>query len=440
MRLTDRKDIGVGLPNGTIVYHVGCLVEEHADGSITLHGRAEDVHYQRANIQSGFWTIRRPTRGDKPAWPGTIHHIQAPIRLSRWELPATERFPCTPSRPPTCSFRPVRFCWTASASSAKLPQAGMGTVFLATDEKLGQARAIKIARAGHARVLTPEAATALRVTHPNVCRVHEIHTLDSAEGPIDFLSMEFVDGETLAARLNRQGPLAPAEALAIALQICAGLAAAHAARLLHRDLKSSNILLDSTVQPVNRAVITDFGLAQDQDLANSTAAGRAGTPVYLSPERWAGEPASPASDIFALGIVLHEIYTGSRPNLGPGDPRMATRLVSSSVPASIRAVITRCLEPTRAGAIRPPKPSPPRSRRRRTPGVDHHRIGRTALTFDHRLALSLAHAGDSRRPPGRVSLSRDAISPRMPPNCCAAPASSSRTGSAVTVRGPCNWW
>jgi len=227
----------------------------------------------------------------------------------------------------------------------EIASGGMGTVFLATDEKLGQARAIKIARAGHARVLTPEAATALRVTHPNVCRVHEIHTLDSAEGQIDFLSMEFVDGETLAARLNRQGPPAPAEALAIALQICAGLAAAHAARLLHRDLKSSNILLDSTVQPVNRAVITDFGLAQDQDLANSTAAGRAGTPVYLSPERWAGEPASPASDIFALGIVLHEIYTGSRPNLGPGDPRMATRLVSSSVPASIRAVVTRCLEP-----------------------------------------------------------------------------------------------
>ena len=140
------------------------------------------------------------------------------------------------------------------------------------------------------------------------------------------------------------GTSSPSEALAIALQICAGLAAAHAARLLHRDLKSSNILLDASVQPVNRAVITDFGLAQDQDVANSTDAGHAGTPVYLSPERWAGEPASPASDIFALGIVLHEIYTGSRPNLGPGDPRMATRLVSPSVPASIRAVIIRCLE------------------------------------------------------------------------------------------------
>lgn len=222
---------------------------------------------------------------------------------------------------------------------------GMGTVYLATDEKLGQPRAIKIAKTGHARHLPPEAATALRVTHPNVCRVHEIHTLETPDGPVDFLSMEFVDGETLASHLACHGPLAPAEALPIALQICAGLAAAHAVRLLHRDLKSANILLDCTVQPIQRAVITDFGLAQDQDLSTSAATGCAGTPAYLAPERWAGGRASQATDIFALGLVLHEIYTGSRPDPGPGDPRTATRLVSPSIPALIRAVITRCLEP-----------------------------------------------------------------------------------------------
>ena len=165
---------------------------------------------------------------------------------------------------------------------------GMGTVYLATDEKLGQPRAIKIAKTGHARHLPPEAATALRVTHPNVCRVHEIHTLETPDGPVDFLSMEFVDGETLASHLACHGPLAPAEALPIALQICAGLAAAHAVRLLHRDLKSANILLDCTVQPIQRAVITDFGLAQDQDLSTSAATGCAGTPAYLAPRTLGG--------------------------------------------------------------------------------------------------------------------------------------------------------
>jgi serine/threonine-protein kinase len=195
--------------------------------------------------------------------------------------------------------------------------------------------------------------------------------------------------------------------------------AAHAARLLHRDLKSSNILLDATVQPVNRAVSPGTGWLRIRTWPTPPPPDARDSGLS-SPERWAGEPASTASDIFALGLVLHEIYTGSRPSLGPGDPRMATRLVSSSVPASIRAVITRCLEPDpsrrfpSAEAVAAALAPAPNTRR------DRRLIGPHLVTY-FLLALPLAHAGGG-RPSGRVP-DEDAISPRMPPNYCAAPAS-----------------
>ncbi|MEP7367590.1 MAG: serine/threonine-protein kinase, partial [Acidobacteriota bacterium] len=189
-----------------------------------------------------------------------------------------------------------------------IAEGGMGVVYLAVDEKLKQLRALKVAKLGFAGQLPPEARSALAVTHPNVCRVFEIHTADTPDGPFDFLSMEFIDGGTLSRRLREKGAFPEPEARRLAEQICAGLAASHARNLLHRDLKSNNVLLAGEPGGGLRAVVTDFGLAQQPALppipsesSDPYVTGVAGTPEYLAPERWQGKPASVASDIYALG-------------------------------------------------------------------------------------------------------------------------------------------
>ena len=199
----------------------------------------------------------------------------------------------------------------------------MGVVYEALDEKLNVTRALKCAKLGFDSHLPPEARNALRVTHPNVCRIFEIHSAETRDGPVDFLSMELIEGGTLSSHLKEQGALPATQALDVALQICAGLEAAHAQDLLHRDLKSNNVLLTKDNKGRLRAVVTDFGLAQEQAAPDSgPAASRvAGTPAYLAPERWRGRPATVASDIYALGIVLHELVVGHRPKLPEGaDP------------------------------------------------------------------------------------------------------------------------
>ena len=123
-----------------------------------------------------------------------------------------------------------------------------------------------------------------------------------------FLSMEYVDGEDLASLLRRIGRLPPDKAVEIARQLCAGLAAAHKKGVLHRDLKPANVMLDGR----GRAVITDFGLAGLVDQIQG-ADMRSGTPAYMSPEQLAGKEVTGKSDIYSLGLVLYEIFTGKRP-------------------------------------------------------------------------------------------------------------------------------
>ena len=233
-----------------------------------------------------------------------------------------------------------------------IAEGGMGLVYLAVDEKLNQLRALKVAKLGFAGQLPPEARSALAVTHPNVCRVFEIHTADTPSGPVDFLSMEFIDGGTLSRRLRESGAFPEPEARRLAEQICAGIAASHARNLLHRDLKSNNVLLAKEASGQSRAVVTDFGLAQQPtqppghaESSDPYLTGVAGTPEYLAPERWQGKPASVATDIYALGIVLHELITGRRPLGKPREPR----ILDPKLPARWRTVVTRCLaeDPTK---------------------------------------------------------------------------------------------
>jgi serine/threonine-protein kinase len=190
-----------------------------------------------------------------------------------------------------------------------LGKGGMGEVYRADDLKLGQPVALKFLPSDVAddqdrlnRFLT-EVKVARQVSHPNVCRVYDV---GEAEGH-HYLSMEYVDGEDLATLLRRIGRLPSDKALQIARQLCAGLAAAHEQGILHRDIKPANVMLDGR----GRAKLTDFGLA---GLAEGIegAEVRAGTPTYMAPEQLAGKEVSVRSDLYSLGLVLYELFTGKR--------------------------------------------------------------------------------------------------------------------------------
>jgi Protein kinase domain len=243
---------------------------------------------------------------------------------------------------------------------SRLGKGGMGEVYRAEDLKLGQTVALKFLPRSLAQTdqalerFTREVRLARQVSHPNVCRVFDLGEIseDGDAGKkiaLTFLTMEFVDGEDLASLMRRIGRLPSDKALEIAQQLCAGLAAAHESGIVHRDLKPANIMLDGR----GRVRITDFGLAgliAEIEGANA----RAGTPAYMSPEQFAGGGVSPKSDVYSLGLVLYEIFTGKRPFNASSIEEMA-RLRDKNAPTApshyvkgldplIERVILRCLE------------------------------------------------------------------------------------------------
>jgi Protein kinase domain len=230
----------------------------------------------------------------------------------------------------------------------RLGRGGMGEVYRADDLKLGQPVALKFlppdVDRDPARLtqLHTEVRMARQVSHPNVCRVYDI---DEVEGHT-FLSMEYVDGEDLASLLRRIGRFPEERGLEIARQICAGLASAHERGVVHRDFKPANVMIDGT----GRSRITDFGLA---GIAGESL--RAGTPAYMAPEQLAGNEVTARSDIYALGLVLYEIFTGKRALEGEnladlirrreqGEIAPPSALTSGLSPEIDRAVM-RCLLP-----------------------------------------------------------------------------------------------
>jgi hypothetical protein len=190
-----------------------------------------------------------------------------------------------------------------------LGRGGMGEVYRADDLKLGQAVALKFLppKLAEDPVRRERFFAEVRITrqlsHPNICRVYDIGEIEGRH----FLSMEFIDGEDLASLLKRIGHLTNEKALDIARQLAAGLAAAHERGVLHRDLKPANIMLDGH----GRVRITDFGLAIAQG-DETQAAEIAGTPAYMAPEQLAGKGATVRSDMYSLGLVLYELYTGKK--------------------------------------------------------------------------------------------------------------------------------
>ena len=232
-----------------------------------------------------------------------------------------------------------------------LGRGGMGEVYRADDLKLGQPVALKFLPRDVEhdpdrleRFLT-EVRLSLRVTHPNVCRVFDIGQIEDRQ----FLSMEYVDGEDLASLLRRIGRLPEDKAIEIARQLCAGLAAAHDEGVLHRDLKPANVMIDGR----GRAKITDFGLAGATKGISGVEA-RAGTPHYMAPEQIEGKTLDQRTDIYSLGLVLYELFTGRRAfearditdlaRVRSSTPTTPSAHVSGLDPAIERAIL-RCVDP-----------------------------------------------------------------------------------------------
>ena len=229
---------------------------------------------------------------------------------------------------------------------------GMGVVYEALDRETGEVVALKMIRPEIAadnvamERFKNELRLARRITHKNVCRVHEFHR---AEG-FAYISMEFVEGESFRTVLNRLGSLSLRRGLEVAAQICAGLSEAHSQGVVHRDLKPENVMEDRA----GRVKVMDFGIARSLDASTLGTGGLVGTLLYMAPEQAEGKTVDHRADIYSLGHILYEMFTGTPAFRGENPaavllqqiretPR-SPRHVQPTLPAHLNDAILRCLE------------------------------------------------------------------------------------------------
>ncbi|PYY18537.1 MAG: serine/threonine protein kinase [Acidobacteria bacterium] len=262
-------------------------------------------------IQSGtrFCPSCGSAQAPNPDPLATATSTPAPPRSAQPAMRSTPRSSASSSSISQGRFLPGALLAARYRIIALLGRGGMGEVYRADDLTLAQPVALKFLP----EALTDDPASlerfrnevriARRISHPNVCRIYDIGEADG----LTFLSMEYVDGEDLGSLLRRIGRLPGDKALEIARKLCAGLAAAHDKGVLHRDLKPANIMLNSQ----GEVTIMDFGLAELAEHITQDQV-RYGTPAYMAPEQLAGKEVSTKSDIYSLGLVLYEIFTGKR--------------------------------------------------------------------------------------------------------------------------------
>ena len=236
-----------------------------------------------------------------------------------------------------------------------IARGGMGEVYEAWDSQLRERVAIKTIRPDLAQSnavierFRREVKQSRAISHPNVCRIHELFCDVSPSGDkVWFLSMEFLDGHTLSEHIRHNGPVNPATAFDLLEQIVSGLNAAHANGVIHRDLKTSNIMLVTGTLGHLRAVITDFGLATNvlRREGGLSESGGQGTPAFMAPEQRMTAEVTTLADEYALGVILCEMLTGSHPapeEVASDRAQLQARLAKSADPRWAR-VILRCLE------------------------------------------------------------------------------------------------
>ena len=240
----------------------------------------------------------------------------------------------------------------------ELGHGAMGTVYRARDTRLDRILALKVLRGEVAnptreRRFIQEARTASSLNHPSIVTIYEIFHVDEAP----CIAMEYVDGETLEQHLEK-GPLEFRQGLAWAIAIADALATAHAAGIVHRDVKPSNIMITQT----GLVKILDFGLAKLTQMSDGSSSGErltlddriVGTPPYLSPEQALCEKVDARSDIFSLGAVMYEMFTGKRPFERASNVEMLSavvkdepkklRSVAPDLPAKLEKIVAQCLE------------------------------------------------------------------------------------------------
>ncbi len=268
---------------------------------------------------------------------------------------------------------------------AMIGRGGMGTVYRVRDTMVDEPVALKLLGTASEDVVERfrrEVRLARRITSPHVARTHDLGT----HAGVHYLTMELVEGVSLGRKLEQDGPLAPARAARLAASIARGLAAAHAASVVHRDLKPDNVLFEAST---GRVVVTDFGIARalESDRTKMTG-GIAGTPAYMAPEQLVGGPIDGRADLYALGVVLFEMLTGELPFEGetpisiavarlhhPPRDLNSLRAVPTELSRIVDALLTRERDQrpgggggrAAGGGARPrwaPPPPPPRSGRR----------------------------------------------------------------------------
>ncbi|MEV6303692.1 serine/threonine-protein kinase [Actinoplanes sp. NPDC051861] len=226
---------------------------------------------------------------------------------------------------------------------------GMGDVWRGTDEVLGRTVAVKILlpalldEPGFAERFRGEARTMATINHPGVVDVYDY----GSDQQIAFLVMEYVEGDALSRTLSRVGRLTPARTMALVAQAADALHAAHGNGIVHRDVKPGNLL----VRPNGTLVLTDFGIARSALVGQLTVAGAVlGTASYISPEQAAGDVATPASDVYALGVVAYQCLSGHRPFDGATPIEIAMKHVRENprplpgdIPPAVRAIVERAM-------------------------------------------------------------------------------------------------
>jgi serine/threonine protein kinase len=235
---------------------------------------------------------------------------------------------------------------------AEAGHGSMGNVYKARDRETGEIVALKL--------LKPEIASdqammerfknellfARKITHKNVCRVHEFNRTNG----IAYTSMEFVEGESLRSVMNRFGGLPVRKAVNVALQICSGLKEAHAQGIVHRDLKPENVMIDAN----GNIKIMDFGIARSMEAATRLTGSMVGTPAYMAPEQVSGKPVDYRTDIYSLGLMLYEMFTGSQAHQADTPVAVALKQlretpppphqIEPTIPVGIERAVLKCLE------------------------------------------------------------------------------------------------
>ena len=228
----------------------------------------------------------------------------------------------------------------------------MGQVYKARDRETGEVVALKLLKPeiasdpGMVERFKSELLFARKITHKNVCRVYEFNRIDG----IAYTSMEFVEGESLRSVLKRFGSLAPRKAFDIALQMCAGLKEAHTQGIVHRDLKPENVMIDGQ----SNVKVMDFGIARSMEALASLSGSIIGTPAYMAPEQAAGKAVDYRADIYAVGLMLYEMFTGTQPFQADNVVTLALkhlqetplppRTVDPAISPFIESTILKCLE------------------------------------------------------------------------------------------------